>query len=102
MNISFMVASRIPTLVRTALVTALLVGAGLTASATPSSSPPAAAVPVAVQAACPVDPATPKRQFRGMWIASVANVDWPSRTGLSVAEQQAEYRSWLDLAVRNR
>ncbi|MEU8272171.1 family 10 glycosylhydrolase [Sphaerisporangium sp. NPDC049002] len=51
-----------------------------------------------VPAGCPTDPATPKRQFRAMWISSVANIDWPSRTGLSVAEQQAEFRSWLDLA----
>ncbi|HCT79491.1 MAG TPA: hypothetical protein DGG94_22275 [Micromonosporaceae bacterium] len=37
-----------------------------------------------------------------MWIASVANIDWPSRTGLSVATQQAEFRSWLDLALAKR
>lgn len=35
-----------------------------------------------------------------MWVASVANIDWPSQTGLSVAAQQAEFRSWLDLAVQ--
>lgn len=49
---------------------------------------------------CTTDPATPKQQFRAMWIASVANIDWPSQTGLSVATQKAEFRSWLDLAVR--
>ncbi|MBB5080094.1 family 10 glycosylhydrolase [Nonomuraea endophytica] len=61
---------------------------------------PAAAASAAV--ACAVDPATPKRQFRAMWVASVANIDWPSATGLSVAAQQAEFRSWLDLAVQKR
>ncbi|MEV0620421.1 family 10 glycosylhydrolase [Nonomuraea sp. NPDC050404] len=60
------------------------------------SSAPAAA------AACTTDPATPKRQLRAMWISSVANIDWPSRTGLSVSAQQAEFRAWLDLAVAKR
>ncbi|MFC4118723.1 family 10 glycosylhydrolase [Nonomuraea zeae] len=53
-------------------------------------------------AACATDPATPKRQLRAMWISSVANIDWPSRTGLSVSAQQAEFRAWLDLAVAKR
>lgn len=35
-----------------------------------------------------------------MWIASVENIDFPSRTGLSVAEQKKEFEAWLDLAVR--
>ncbi|MGH3389994.1 MAG: glycoside hydrolase family 10 protein, partial [Actinomadura sp.] len=38
------------------------------------------------------------RQLRGMWIATVANVDWPSRKGLPAAEQKAEYRRLLDTA----
>ncbi|MEW9549874.1 family 10 glycosylhydrolase [Nonomuraea sp. NPDC050783] len=58
--------------------------------------------PTAVAAACATDPATPKRQLRAMWISSVANIDWPSRTGLSAAAQQAEFRAWLDLAVAKR
>jgi uncharacterized lipoprotein YddW (UPF0748 family) len=37
-----------------------------------------------------------------MWIATVSNIDWPSRTGLSPAAVQAEYVGWLDLAVRLR
>jgi uncharacterized lipoprotein YddW (UPF0748 family) len=53
-------------------------------------------------AACATDPATPKRQLRAMWISSVANIDWPSRTGLSASAQQAEFRAWLDLAVAKR
>ncbi|WP_228538124.1 glycoside hydrolase family 10 protein [Nocardia sp. XZ_19_385] len=48
------------------------------------------------------DPATPKRQVRAEWIASVENIDWPSRPGLSAAEQQAELVGWLDEAVRRR
>ncbi|MFL6142255.1 MAG: glycoside hydrolase family 10 protein [Labedaea sp.] len=52
---------------------------------------------------CPApDPATPNRQVRAEWIASVTNIDWPSRTGLSAAEQQAELVGWLDEAVARR
>ncbi|MGP3958230.1 family 10 glycosylhydrolase [Nonomuraea sp. 3N208] len=59
-------------------------------------------VPTASAAACMIDPATPKRQLRAMWISTVANIDWPSRTGLSASAQQAEFRAWLDLAVAKR
>jgi uncharacterized lipoprotein YddW (UPF0748 family) len=34
-------------------------------------------------------PAAP-REFRAMWVATVANIDWPSRKDLSVPQQQAE------------
>ncbi|MBO0826949.1 MAG: family 10 glycosylhydrolase [Streptosporangiales bacterium] len=47
---------------------------------------------------CPADPAAQKQQLRGMWVASVRNIDWPSKPGLSVAQQQAELIGWLDLA----
>jgi len=36
--------------------------------------------------------------MRAEWIASVVNIDWPSRTGLTPAQQQAEYITWLDEA----
>ena len=32
----------------------------------------------------------PVREFRGAWVASVANIDWPSRPGLTAAAQQEE------------
>ncbi|WP_205501225.1 glycoside hydrolase family 10 protein [Rufibacter psychrotolerans] len=38
----------------------------------------------------------PKREFRGVWIASVANIDWPSQKGLSPATQMEEFRYILD------
>lgn len=38
------------------------------------------------------------RQFRGAWVATVANIDWPSRPGLSAAQQQLEARAILDRA----
>ena len=37
----------------------------------------------------------PRTEFRGLWIASVLNVDWPSRPGLAVATQKAELRALL-------
>ncbi|MBL8287736.1 MAG: family 10 glycosylhydrolase [Rubrivivax sp.] len=42
-------------------------------------------------------PAEP-RQFRAAWVATVANIDWPSRPGLGAAEQQAEARAILERA----
>jgi uncharacterized lipoprotein YddW (UPF0748 family) len=32
----------------------------------------------------------PKREFRGVWVATVANIDWPSKPGLSSGIQKAE------------
>jgi len=37
-----------------------------------------------------------KREFRGVWIASVVNIDWPSRPNLSTERQREEYRSILN------
>lgn len=33
----------------------------------------------------------PKREFRAAWIATVANIDWPSKPGLDAAEQQQQF-----------
>ncbi len=32
----------------------------------------------------------PKYEFRGMWVATVNNIDWPSKPGLSTEQQQKE------------
>ncbi|MCA9231869.1 MAG: family 10 glycosylhydrolase [Planctomycetales bacterium] len=40
------------------------------------------------------------REFRAAWIATVANIDWPTKPGLSTAEQQAELIALLDTSVR--
>jgi uncharacterized lipoprotein YddW (UPF0748 family) len=32
----------------------------------------------------------PKREFRGVWIATVANIDWPSKQNLTVDQQKQE------------
>ena len=38
----------------------------------------------------------PKHELRAAWIASVTNIDWPSKTGLSVMQQKSEFIKLLD------
>jgi uncharacterized lipoprotein YddW (UPF0748 family) len=49
----------------------------------------------------PADTAPPAltREMRGLWIATVANIDWPSRSGLSADQQRAELIDILDRAA---
>ncbi len=51
--------------------------------------------------ALPSDSAPPPlpREFRGVWVATVANMDWPSRPGLPVAQQKDELLALLDRAA---
>jgi uncharacterized lipoprotein YddW (UPF0748 family) len=46
-----------------------------------------------------IKPPAPLREFRAAWIATVANIDWPSRKGLTTAEQKAELIALLDRAA---
>ncbi len=39
---------------------------------------------------------SPKREFRAVWIATIDNIDWPSKKGLPTDEQQRELRTLLD------
>ncbi len=39
------------------------------------------------------------REFRGVWVATVANIDWPSKPGLPVHQQQRELLEMLDRAA---
>lgn len=43
----------------------------------------------------------PKFEMRGVWVATIENIDWPSRKGLSVEEQKAEFSHILDMHQRN-
>ena len=45
--------------------------------------------------------AQPKYEFRAVWIASVENIDWPSKKGLSVTEQKEEFIRILNMHQRN-
>lgn len=71
-------------------------GPNLTASVTPIASP-------FTPEPCPLDdasctPPTVAREFRGLWIASVANIDWPSRPGLPADSAKRELLQLLDRA----
>ena len=48
----------------------------------------------------PPDTAAPalQREMRGLWIATVANIDWPSRSSLTADAQRAELIDILDRA----
>ncbi|MEX0642276.1 MAG: family 10 glycosylhydrolase, partial [Pirellulales bacterium] len=39
------------------------------------------------------------REFRGVWVATVENIDWPSRPGLPSDKQQRELIAILDKCV---
>jgi len=44
------------------------------------------------------DPPPLPREFRAAWVATVEHIDWPSRRGLTTAEQRAEMLALLDRA----
>ena len=56
------------------------------------------ATPLAAQTTAPTPPPT-AREFRAAWVATVANIDWPSKAGLSTWEQQRELVAILDRAA---
>ncbi|MFG2939233.1 glycoside hydrolase family 10 protein [Streptomyces sp. NPDC048282] len=73
----------------------------LAALSTLTSAAPGSAAP----AGRPHRPGRPRRaatEMRGMWLATVSNRDWPSRTGLSASDQRKELTALLDKAVRYR
>ncbi|MEU9235445.1 glycoside hydrolase family 10 protein [Streptomyces subrutilus] len=74
----------------------LLAGAAWALAAAAGGAGPARAAAAAAPGRAAVT------EFRGMWIASVSNVDWPSRSGLPAAEQRAQLIRLLDTAVRRR
>lgn len=69
-------------------------GDDIAAQATPGK----VVAPASMPAAFDVLP-EPVREFRGLWVATISNLDWPSARGLSVEQQQAEVRRILDRAV---
>ena len=44
----------------------------------------------------PIVPPPPAREFRAVWVATVVNIDWPSKPGLPSGEQQTELRAIFD------
>lgn len=63
----------------------------------------APALPARAQVEPPIDtgaePPPIAREFRGVWIASVRNIDWPSKPGLPAEKQKAELLALLDRCV---
>lgn len=43
----------------------------------------------------------PQYEFRAVWIATVENIDWPSKKGLPVEKQKEEFIRLLDMHKRN-
>jgi uncharacterized lipoprotein YddW (UPF0748 family) len=41
------------------------------------------------------------REFRAAWVATVANINWPSKPGLSTEQQQTEAIALLDFLQKN-
>lgn len=74
-------------------------GPDVPASSTSPSAAPRSAPPTAGGA--PQDRNTPPpapREFRAAWVSTVANIDWPSRSNLSVDKQKAEAIAILERA----
>ncbi|MGQ1911067.1 glycoside hydrolase family 10 protein [Marinifilum sp. RC60d5] len=44
---------------------------------------------------------SPKREMRAVWVATVDNIDWPSKSGLKVDEQKKELIALLDQHKKN-
>lgn len=47
-----------------------------------------------------ITPPPPMREYRAAWIATVANIDWPSTNALTTAQQKAELLTLFDLAAK--
>jgi len=84
-------------------------GSGVASGPQPQPQPPAGVPPAATPqpqpgatTAAPADasqpPAAP-REFRAAWVSTVANIDWPSRSNLGMAKQQAEALAILDRSL---
>jgi len=59
------------------------------------------AAAVEAQQSVPSDIPKPQREFRAAWVASVANINWPSKPGLSTQQQQDEAIALLDMLKKN-
>ncbi len=67
----------------------LLAGCGTTRTAPPEPAPRVVTVDA---------PPPAPREFRGVWVATVNNIDWPSQRGLPADRQRAEMIALLDRA----
>jgi uncharacterized lipoprotein YddW (UPF0748 family) len=66
---------------------------------TPSGHEQSGVTALTTSAASSADTPPPiAREFRAAWVATVAHIDWPSKRGLTTAQQRAEMRELLDKA----
>jgi uncharacterized lipoprotein YddW (UPF0748 family) len=77
---------------------ALLAACAEVAVAPPAGAPQASPAPAPTPAPDPDLPPPAPREFRAAWIASVSNIDWPSRPGLPTETQRAEALAILERA----
>jgi uncharacterized lipoprotein YddW (UPF0748 family) len=94
---------RSPTPFRLAVAAGALAAACSSPATGPGAAPRPAPAPLPAPAPTPradssVVPAV-RRELRGVWIAAVANIDWPSRPGLPADQQRAELLTILDRAA---
>lgn len=91
-------------ILRVALLSvAIVIAASAAPAQGPSVTPIRAAPSMGAAEPCPGDdlscvPPAITREFRGLWIASVANIDWPSRRGLAPDVAQRELVALFDRA----
>ena len=52
-----------------------------------------------IAAAPSIGQAQARREFRGVWVATVSNIDWPSRPGLTSEQQKKELVAIFDRAA---
>jgi uncharacterized lipoprotein YddW (UPF0748 family) len=74
--------------------TVLIAVAALSASAQPPAK--LGLAPSGARPDTSIVPPPVQREFRGVWVATVNNIDWPSKPGLSTADQQRELTAILD------
>lgn len=58
----------------------------------------AATLPARASSLPEAAPPPPEREFRGVWVATVSNIDWPSKPGLPADRQKAEFIALLNRA----
>lgn len=76
----------------------IALGALLLALGACTGGPTAPDAPTPPGPAASANPPALSREFRGLWVATVANIDWPTRASLTAAEQLTEMRTILDTA----
>lgn len=79
------------------MAAALSLSTGLTGSKQEASTPPVVQIATSGRLGAGEAVPTVNREFRAVWVATVDNIDWPSKRTLSVEQQKAEL-----IAILNR